>query len=54
MATLGTFTEKDGKFVGKIQPLSNSTSLVFVPNDNLSGPDALAYRLFAGRTDYAE
>jgi len=32
MATIGTFTEKDGKLIGKIQTLSINASLAFLPN----------------------
>lgn len=51
MATIGTFTEKDGKLFGKIQTLSINTSLTFLPNENQSSPEAPAYRVFAGRTE---
>jgi uncharacterized protein (DUF736 family) len=51
MATIGTFTEKDGRLTGKIQTLCISTSLAFVPNENKSNPDAPTFRVFAGRTE---
>lgn len=51
MATIGTFTEKDGKLFGKIQTLSISSPLAFVPNQSQNSPDAPAYRVFAGRTE---
>ncbi|MDD2794643.1 DUF736 domain-containing protein [Acidocella sp.] len=51
MATIGTFTEKDGKLIGKIQTLSLNSSLAFLPNQNQTSPDAPAYRVFAGRTE---
>jgi uncharacterized protein (DUF736 family) len=31
MATIGTLTEKGGKFVGKIQTLSINSPLTFLP-----------------------
>jgi len=46
MATIGTFAEKDGKLIGKIQTLSINASLTFLPNQNRSSPDAPAYRAF--------
>ena len=51
MATIGTFIEKDGKLLGKIQTLSLNASLTFLPNQTKSGPDAPAYRVFSGRTE---
>ena len=51
MATIGTFAEKDGKLIGKIQTLSINASLTFLPNQNRSSPDAPAYRAFTGRTE---
>ena len=51
MATIGTFTEKDGKLVGRIQTLTINASLAFLPNQNRSSPDAPAYRVFFGRTE---
>jgi len=51
MATIGTFTRKDGRISGKIQTLSINTSLVFVPNENQSSEDAPAFRVFAGKTE---
>jgi uncharacterized protein (DUF736 family) len=50
-STIGTFTEKDGKLIGKIQTLSINSSLTFLPNQNQSSPAAPAYRVFAGRTE---
>jgi uncharacterized protein (DUF736 family) len=51
MATIGTFTDRDGRLTGKIQTLCISTSLAFVPNENKSNPDAPTFRVFAGRTE---
>jgi uncharacterized protein (DUF736 family) len=51
MATIGTFTEKDGRLTGKIQTLCINTSLAFVPNENRSNSDAPTFRVFCGRTD---
>jgi len=51
MATIGTFTEKDGKLFGKIQTLSINSSLTILPNENQSSPEAPTYRVFAGRTE---
>jgi uncharacterized protein (DUF736 family) len=51
MATIGTFTEKDGKLLGKIQTLTINSSLAFVPNQSQNSPDAPAYRIFAGRSE---
>jgi uncharacterized protein (DUF736 family) len=51
MATIGTFTAKDGKLTGKIQTLTLNTALTFLPNESQSSPDAPAYRAFAGRTE---
>jgi uncharacterized protein (DUF736 family) len=39
MATNGTFTEEDGKLVGKIQTLSINSPLTLLPNGNQSSPD---------------
>ena len=50
MATIGTFTEKDGRLTGKIQTLCINTSLAFVPNEN-QNPDAPTFRVFAARTE---
>ncbi len=52
MATIGVFTKKDGKFNGKIQTLALSLNVGILPNTN-GGPDAPAYRVFAGKFDYA-
>ena len=51
MANIGTFTTKDGKITGKIQTLTLNASLVFLPNENQSGPDAPAYRAYVGRCE---
>ena len=51
MVTIGTFTEKDGKLVGKIQTLSLNAALTFLPNQSKSSPEAPAYRVFSGRTE---
>ena len=46
-STIGTFTNRDGKITGKIQTLTLNTALTFLPNENLTNPDAPAYRIFA-------
>lgn len=51
MATVGTFIEKDGRLSGKIQTLSISTALAFVPNENKSNPDAPTFRASRGDAD---
>lgn len=49
MATIGTFTAKDGKLTGKILTLSINAGVTFLPNSNQNNPDAPAYRVFVGR-----
>lgn len=49
MATIGTFTAKDGKLTGKILTLSINASVTFLPNTNQSNPDTPTYRVFVGR-----
>jgi uncharacterized protein (DUF736 family) len=51
MANIGTFTAKDGKLTGKIQTLSLSASVTFLPNESQTGPDAPAYRVFRDKSE---
>jgi len=48
MATIGTFTKKDGKFNGKISTLALNVTVGILPNTNAGGnePD---YRVFFGK-----
>ncbi|MBW4089869.1 MAG: DUF736 domain-containing protein [Proteobacteria bacterium] len=51
MATIGTFTTKDGKIVGKVRTLTLDAPLAFLPNENREAADAPAYRIFCGKTE---
>ena len=53
MATIGNFTAKDGKIIGKIHTLTIDAGITFLPNTT-DNPDAPAYRVFTGKTDYVE
>jgi uncharacterized protein (DUF736 family) len=50
MATIGTFTAKDGKIIGKIHTLTIDAGITFLPNTN-DNPDAPAYRVFTGKME---
>jgi uncharacterized protein (DUF736 family) len=50
MATIGTFTMKDGKFTGKVHTLTINAGVTFLPNTN-DNPDAPAFRLFTGKME---
>jgi uncharacterized protein (DUF736 family) len=51
MSNIGTFIAQDGKIIGKIQTLTLSASVTFLPNDKQTGPDAPAYRAFRGKSE---
>ncbi len=52
MAIIGHFTaSKDGGWEGTIQTLTINTKVRLVPNDNQTGDNAPAFRLFAGKSE---
>jgi uncharacterized protein (DUF736 family) len=48
MATIGTFTEKDGRFTGTIRTMTINVRAQLVPNADKSSDGAPDYRLYAG------
>ncbi|MAW81378.1 MAG: hypothetical protein CMI63_14165 [Parvularcula sp.] len=48
MATIGTFTEKDGAYTGTIRTMTINVKAQLVPNDNKASEGAPDYRLYAG------
>ena len=48
MATIGTFTEKDGAYTGTIRTMTINVKAQLVPNDNNASVGAPDYRLYAG------
>jgi uncharacterized protein (DUF736 family) len=52
--TIGTFTNRDGKIIGKIRTLTLNAALTFLPNETPTSADAPAYRIFgSNKADYA-
>ena len=51
MSVIGVFTPaKDGGWTGSIRTLTIDTKLRLVPNDNLDGDNAPAFRVLAGNS----
>lgn len=51
MSMIGIFTPaKDGGWIGSIRTLTINAKLRFAPNDNRSGDNAPAFRVFAGQS----
>ncbi len=50
MATIGTFTAKDGKLFGSVRTLTIDAKLAFIPNADASA-NAPTYRVFCGKTE---
>jgi uncharacterized protein (DUF736 family) len=48
MATIGTFTEKDGAYTGTIRTMTINVKAQLVPNAEKASDGAPDYRLYAG------
>ncbi|MEM9374623.1 MAG: DUF736 domain-containing protein [Pseudomonadota bacterium] len=48
MATIGTFTEKDGAYTGTIRTMTINIKAQLVPNDHKASDGAPDFRLYAG------
>ena len=48
MATIGTFTEKDGAYTGTIRTMTINVKAQLVPNDSKAKEGAPDFRLYAG------
>ena len=48
MATIGTFTEKDGAYTGTIRTMTINVKAQLVPNDSKASESAPDFRLYAG------
>ena len=48
MATIGTFTEKDGAYTRTIRTMTINVKAQLVPNDNKASEGAPDYRLYVG------
>lgn len=48
MATIGTFTEKDGAYTGTIRTMTINVKAQLVPNDSKANEGAPDFRVYAG------
>jgi uncharacterized protein (DUF736 family) len=52
MSIIGNFTaSKNGGWEGSVQTLTINTKVRFVPNDNQTGDNAPAFRVYAGKSE---
>ena len=51
MATIGTFTKKDGKFTGTIRTMTINVKVKITTNDNKKSDSAPDFRIYAGQAE---